>query len=163
MYFKEMFPTLLYQFWPNRAVQAEYLKLWSEETLGMTCGVDKDFASNSRLLKPYVKQLHSLLPLQVEEEEDDEEEFDKFNYDVGLEYGWSVPTVQVCNHHCKSQSLWYWTNSLTCKSCTMLVVVKQTEPSTNLTTSSWISPLVCMALKAARRLPTVLLKWQRDE
>jgi hypothetical protein len=35
--------------------------------------------------------------------------------------------------------------------------VKQTEPTTNLTTSSWITPLVCKALKEAIRLPTALL------
>jgi hypothetical protein len=35
--------------------------------------------------------------------------------------------------------------------------VKQTDPTTNSTASSWTSPLVCKALKEARRLPTALL------
>jgi hypothetical protein len=35
-------------------------------------------------------------------------------------------------------------------------IVKQTDPTTNSTASSWTSPLVCKALKEARRLPTAV-------
>ena len=40
--------------------------------------------------------------------DDDQEELDKFSYDVGLEYDWSICTVQVCKQY---KNLWYQTFS----------------------------------------------------
>jgi hypothetical protein len=50
MDFKEVFQCYS-QLGPHTEAQAEFLKLWPEESLGMTCGVDEDFASNFIKLK----------------------------------------------------------------------------------------------------------------
>jgi hypothetical protein len=43
----------------------------------------------------HAKQLHLQDTMQAGKE-DEQDELDKFNYNVGLEYDWSVSMVHVC-------------------------------------------------------------------
>jgi hypothetical protein len=61
-------------------------------------------------------------------EDDDQDELDKFSYDVGLEYDWSVRTVQVYKQY---KYLWYQTLFLSKKNCLVLTVPNDLIYSTN--------------------------------